>query len=248
MRKAVTYSFCIIASILFHSQVNAQTGYFRPQLWSNFSPVWQISEKVSIRSNIGFNYLLSDDMPWNELTAMASGNYHFHRFMEADIALYFARVKQDKNLSSFEYRPSLGYRIFSNPVKRWLVVNSSRIEARFFRYSDRTTNLSFRFRNRTNAAVSLTRHSMADNGNLFLFGYFELFYNFGMEVRERFFNQFKYKLGLGYRLNDAWRFNMGVIYQDAVDNVIEPTQIPVEIDTRYIFEWGIIYVIPLRQD
>jgi hypothetical protein len=187
-------------------------------------------------------------MPWNEMTGMASGNFHFHRFMEADAALYFARVKQNNTLSSFEYRPSTGFRIFSNPLKRWLVVNGSRIELRFFRYSDRTTDLTFRFRNRTNAAVSLTRSSMADKRNLFLFGYFELFYNFGMEVRERFFNQFKYKLGLGYRLSDTWRFHLGMIYQDAVDNVVEPAQMPVEIDTRYIFEWGIVYVIPMRQE
>ena len=248
MRKAVIYGYCIIAAILFHSHMEAQTGYFRPQLWSNFSPVWQISEKFSLRAELGLNYLLSTEMPWNEVTAMASGNYHFHRFMEADFALYFARVKQDKNLRSFESRPSLGFRIFSNPAKRWLVVNGSRVEMRFFTYSDRSTELALRFRNRTNAAFSLTRRSMTDDGSLFLFGYFELFYNFGMEVRERFFNQFKYKLGLGYRLNNSWRFNLGVIYQDAVDKLGDPVQLPTEINTIYIFEWGMVYIIPARQD
>lgn len=83
--------------------------------------------------------------------------------------------------------------------------------------------------------------------NLFVFGYFEAFFNFGQEVRERFFNQFKYKLGLGYRLNTHWGFNLGVIYQDATNNVILPTQTPTNLITNYIIDWGIVYVITSKK-
>jgi hypothetical protein len=82
-----------------------------------------------------------------------------------------------------------------------------------------------------------------NKNNLFAFGYFEAFFNFRQEVRERFFTQFKYKLGLGYRINNRWGIDLGVIYQNATNNVKVPTQSPTNLITNYIFEWGFRYVI-----
>ena len=87
---------------------------------------------------------------------------------------------------------------------------------------------------------------MSDNKNLYIYGYFEAFYNFEDEVRERFFNQFKYKIGLGYRLSDNWRFDLGFLYQDSKNTAGEPSQLPVYIDTNWIVEWGIAYIIPMK--
>ena len=113
-------------------------------------------------------------------------------------------------------------------------------------YSDNDISSSWRFRNRTYLALALTNESMNDNNNLFVFAYFEVFYNFGQEARERFFNQFKYKLGLGYRLSSRWNFDLGVIYQDSKITVIEPVNPTTNTITNYIIEWGITYIIPPR--
>lgn len=88
---------------------------------------------------------------------------------------------------------------------------------------------------------------MSDYKNLVLFGYFEAFFNFGEEVRERFFNQFKYKVGFSYRLSDKWNFDAGFIYQDAVNKALEPSQLPTNVITNYIFEWGVAYIIPSKK-
>lgn len=110
--------------------------------------------------------------------------------------------------------PHIGFRVFTNTDKRWYISNLSRMEVRFFTYSDRKMEIGYRFRNRTSIVVSLNRQSMVNDNNLFLFGYFAAFYNFETEIRERFFNRFKYKLGFGYRLSYPWQFDFGLIYQD----------------------------------
>ena len=80
--------------------------------------------------------------------------------------------------------------------------------------------------------------------NLFLFGYFEAFFNFGQEIRERFFNQFKYKLGFGYRLSYHWRFDFGAIYQSAKNTTGEPVNPHLNIITKLVMEWSVAYIIP----
>ena len=81
-----------------------------------------------------------------------------------------------------------------------------------------------------------------------MIGYFEAFLNLGDEIKERFFNQFKYKVGVGYRHDFSWRIDAGLIYQDAKDNVDAPTQLPTNQITNFIFEYTIYYLIPAKKD
>ena len=223
--------------------LQAQDEFVRPQLWSNVYVAWQVAERFTLGGDVAYNVLLSQEAPWNEITTSVSGMYHFHPLMEAIAGIYIAGSKQSQTTRSFEYRPNLGFRIHSHGNKRWMVSNLSRLEVRIFRYSDQTSDLAFRFRNRTTGIVSLIKPSLVSDRNLMLFGYFEVFYNFNQEVRERFFNQFKYKVGFAYRHNTSWVVNLGLIYQDARDNIDEPVQIPVTVNTSWIFEWGIAYLI-----
>ena len=94
---------------------------------------------------------------------------------------------------------------------------------------------SYNERHWVSAAIALV--------GLFVFGYFEGFFNFGQEVRERFFTQFKYKLGFGYRINFHWGLDIGILYQDATNNVVEPVLLPTTLTTNYIFEWGVRFII-----
>jgi hypothetical protein len=166
--------------------------------------------------------------------------------MEVSGGLYFAITRQSLNLNSSEYRPFAGFRIFTNPEKRWLVTNLSRFEVRNLVYSDNTSDIAVRFRNRTYAGVSLIKPTMLDDRNLVFYGTFEAFFNFGQEVRERFFNQFKYKFGLNYRHSFNWRIDVGAMYQDATQNVSIPSTLPRNEITNWVFEWTLAYIIPAR--
>jgi hypothetical protein len=214
-----------------------------PQIWNNANLVWSINDQFLIRSSLAYNVLLSEDFPWYEVTFTTTGAYTFHKNLQGSLGLYLATTKQSLTLSSFEARPFLGFRIFSDVQKRFVISNLNRLELRHFNYSDNTNDLAFRYRNRTDLAYALTKRSMTSSNNLFIFGYFEAFYNFDKEVRERFFTQFKYKLGFGYRLSPSWIFDFGVIYQDAEDNIEKPVQLPTKLTTNYVIDWGVSYII-----
>jgi hypothetical protein len=239
-----------IVGVLSASYTNAQSDgkddAISPQLWSNLFVGWNITDKVSLRNTLSYNILINAINPWNELTYSIVGVYEFHRFMEVSGGLYFARTEQITNLNSLEYRPFAGFRIFTNNRKRWLVTNLSRLEVRNLVYSDRTSDIALRFRNRTYAGVSLIKPTMVADRNLILYGYFEAFYNFNQEVRERFFNQFKYKMGFAYRHSFRWRFDLGFMYQDAAQNVDIPTTLPRNEITNWVFDWTVAYIIPVK--
>ena len=164
--------------------------------------------------------------------------------MEGIGGIYIAAAQQSKDLRSYEYRPYLGFRVNTNNSKRWIVTNLTRFEVRAFRYNTGTRDLAARFRNRTYGNVSLNKPSVLNDRNIFLLGYFEAFANLGEDVKERFVNQFKYKLGFAYRHNFSWRVNIGVIYQDSRDNIDQPAQLPYTIVTSWIFDWALVYIIP----
>jgi hypothetical protein len=216
-----------------------------PQIWTNASVAWVINDRFSWRNNAAYNVLVSSEFPWDEITLTSTGVFKFANFFEATTGIYSALTKQTGSLSSFEVRPFIGFRASTNIEKRWLLSNLSRLELRYLNYSDgNSNNVSLRFRNRTIISVSLIKKTMSINkNNLFVFGYFEAFFNFRTEVRERFFNQFKYKLGLGYRINYHWGIDFGVIFQDATNNVTDPVVLPTTLITNYIFEWGVRFVI-----
>ena len=81
-----------------------------------------------------------------------------------------------------------------------------------------------------------------------IMGYFEAFHNFDDQVVERFFTLYKFKLGLIYRINYRWRIDLGAIHQNTKNNVVEPVQIPTNIITNYILDWGIAYLIPPKEN
>ena len=89
---------------------------------------------------------------------------------------------------------------------------------------------------------------MIADKNLFLLSYVEFFYNFEDNTRERFFNLFKAKLGLGYRFNFPWRIDIGAVYQNTRQNVDEPTNLPTNYNSDFVFEWRVTYFLSKKKD
>lgn len=73
--------------------------------------------------------------------------------------------------------------------------------------------------------------------------YFEAFKNFDDDTRERFFKQFKTKLGVAYTFNNVWSLDFGVIYLDLENTLSEPSNQPTVVDTNYVIEWQLAYRI-----
>jgi hypothetical protein len=232
----------IIVLIVGHVWLGVKGQDIAPQLWNNVSVGKEFGEKITFLNTASFSTLLSEEYPWDEVSLASTFSYRFHKNFWAQGTLYFARVKQTGELSNWEIRPVAGLGINSVNTRRFVITNLSRLEYRYLLYNDNTNQGAFRFRNVAIARVTLVKQNSFMDKSLTLFGYAEFFANFE-DLRERFVKQAKYKLGIAYRLNYHWRFNLGVIYQDAFDNVPKPTQLPTNLITNYIIDWGIIYFI-----
>ena len=223
-------------------------GQNSPQIYNNLFVGWPIKDQLTLRSEVSYNFLYLDPAAWNELSISSTIAREFKRIFEGTAGLYLARVQQNEALSNQELRPILGFRIFSNSEKRFRLGNYSRLEFRYLFYSDIINDGTARFRNRTTIAVSVNQSSIsAVTKNLFVFMYFEAFHNFENNTRERFFKQFKTKLGLAYRINNTWSIDLGLIYLDSENNLGEPVNQPTIFDTNYIVEWQLAYRIKSRE-
>jgi hypothetical protein len=237
----------IFICLFIQYELKGQDNSMRPQLWNNLYLVKNVSEKPAVRNALVYNVLLSKGYPWNEYSYSGAVSYDLKPWFNGSTGLYLASTRQSENLRSTEIRPYLGIRLSTKANKRWLIANISRMEWRNIMYSKGGTNVTFRFRNRIYAAISLIQKTLNTDHNLSLFSYFEAFHNFDNDVVERFFTQYKCKLGVVYRHNYSWRFYLGLIYQEAKNNVQEIGNLPVNLITNYILDWGIAYIIPPKK-
>jgi hypothetical protein len=198
---------------------------------------------LALRSDLSYNFLYLDPSAWNELSVSSTLAKEYKEIFEGTAGLYLARVQQDEELSNRELRPVIGFRIFNRPGKKYRVGNYSRMEFRYLLYSDNINDGTARFRNRTTFAISINQPSISSIRNFFAFMYFEAFHNFENDTRERFFKQFKIKLGLAYRIDARWSIDLGAIYLDSDNNLDDPVQLPTVVDTNYIIEWQLAYRI-----
>ena len=219
------------------------TSGIKPQYWSNATVAWEPNENLFVQHSISFNVLVDKELPWSEFSFNNTAAYRFNDLISANGGLYIATTKQSKSLNSLEIRPYIGLRLSTKMQKRAAISNLSRLEWRHLDYSDNTRNSNFRLRNRTTGVLAINQKSILNNNTLSLFAYFEAFHNFNEEVVERYFTLLKYKIGFNYRFSARWRINGGVLFNQAKNTVVEPSQAPANVVTNYILEWGVTYGI-----
>ena len=226
--------------------MTAQIDTDVPILNHNFTLRYIADEKNSLAFNLAYDHSLSEDFIWNEIALNSVYIRAMNNFINVSGGLYINHVTQDRELTSNELRPYASFRIYRPNKYKFMVSNLSRLEVRFLTFSDDDYEWAGRFRNMTHVFYSLNRSAVLADRNFILFGYAEWFANFE-KTRERFFNLFKGKLGMAYRLNFQWACDLGVIYQDTKDNVDGPAVLPVIYNTDFIFEWRISYTILSKQ-
>ena len=235
-------SFILVALCYISSSTYSQGDGFKPQIWNNASIGWNSDNGFSLMNTLSYNVLLSNEAPWNEISNSFSTVYTFNPYISVIGGIYAARTKQSASLSSSELRPTLALGLSTNAEHRWRVANNSKFEFRFLNYTDDSRDNTIRFRNRTLLYVAVKEPNLLQDGSIVLFSYFEIFHNFEESTVERFFTTAKIKIGAGYRLSYNWRFDLGLIYQDATNTIDEPVQLPGNIITNYILDWGVYYI------
>jgi hypothetical protein len=208
------------------------------QLWANMILSRPKSEKLYFEYDIEGARQISGGEPWRYLYGTGLAEYYPSRFIDLTGELSTGFTVQSAEEESFEATVRLGVRlhlitqIFNSPLitkirpermsgKKLSLSVLSRIERRNFWYSgDRPSFDDLRWRNRLEFKLALNEPNLATNGVWYLMADGEYFTPIGDdEAPERFATKYRLRLGLGYRLNYTWRFEVLAMRDEAKETL-----------------------------
>lgn len=190
------------------------------QIWANFTLDQPKGDRLVFEVDLEPKAQFSGSDTWRSVDVTPAVEVYPNRWMDLVGETAIARTRQSNDVSSFEATPRLGVRfhLLSNlrtmrPGPRHLgrvsVANLSRVEWRNFWYSDDTpSSHETRFRNRIELKVGLNHEELSLDKTLYFIADFEFFVPLSDDVPERFAAKRRTRLGLGYRRDRKWRFDV----------------------------------------
>lgn len=215
---------------------------FNTQGWLEAMATAQSTPTLSIENAFTFSTLYGNPK-WRafdySLCLERNMNSHFDLIAQGIVSY----TVQTKNYNTLELRPILGF--------RWYVIkpNAHRLHIRFlFRMEqrnflnleDKSWERSFRPRGRLELIVPLNNTRLNQDHTWYGMIDFEYLY-YSDDITERFANKSRSRLGMGYRVNDYWRFEAITMYQQSVNNIGENFE-----RADLIFRFRIRYFLPSK--
>jgi len=138
---------------------------------------------------------------------------------------YTSYILQTEDENTFEFRPGVGARWnISQPSNRLYARIQTEYEWRFFwNLTSNGFSRSNRIRVRPDLLLSLNKENTIQDNNLCLRLYGEYFQNLDNRIKERFWNRYGTALGLYYRENPQWRYELRYLIKGS-KNTIEQTR------------------------
>jgi hypothetical protein len=193
------------------------------QLWGKLTLDWPRSNRLKYDFDFEPKVLVSapaGDPGWWSSEQTPGLSYSPSGWLELLGQLVTVYTQQTDDGRSFEVTPRVGvtWHLFSRdtavdrrvrelrPLRRVVIRDTVRVEARNIYYSGGSTDPSHkaRLRNRIEVQTSINKSKVSDDGAVYLQGDWEYFFPLG-DPNERFANKQRVRTGLGYRRNRTWR-------------------------------------------
>ncbi len=190
------------------------------QIWGNFTLDRPKGERFVYEIDLEPKAQVSGSDTWRGIDVTPAVEYYPNHWMDLVGETVFARTKQSNDVSSVEVTPRLGVRLHllsrlrtmrpgPRPLGRVSFANFSRVEWRNLWYSDDTpSSHETRFRNRIELKVGLNHEELSLDKTLFFIADFEFFVPLSDDVPEHFATKRRARVGLGYRRDSKWRFEL----------------------------------------
>ena len=235
-----------LCAIAIPIQSNAQESSLEAskQLWANLILSRPKSEKLYFEYDIEGARQVSGGEPWRYLYGTGLVEYYPSRFVDLTGELSTGFTKQNTIEDSFEATVRFGIRlhlitqIFNSTLvkdirpermsgKKLSISVLSRIEYRNFWYSgERPSSDDLRWRNRLEFKIALNKSSLASDGVWYLMADGEYFTPIGDDkAPERFATKYRTRLGLGYRRNYTWRFEVLAMRDEARETLEDEIEV-----------------------
>jgi hypothetical protein len=187
---------------------------------------------------------------WGNLDITPLIEYYPNSWIDLTGEITAGYTNQTSAVNTMEVTPRLGIRahFFTNvwqyfktservPLSRLTLATLLRLELRNFWYSnDQASEHETRLRLRLESKIAINHEKLAYDNTYYLFCDAEYYMPLSEKISERFASKFRFRIGPGYRLTYANRFEILLIYDFARDTLNEKAdRDALAIDFRFKF-------------
>lgn len=167
------------------------------QLWTNFTPVFRMGDKIQIRTNMGYRLLNTDPTAYR-LHFRPRFSYSFNTAWRFDTAQEFIYQANGSGGRTTEVRPWQGMTYDRLLFSGWRQVQTLRVEERFRFRGGNTSGSDFQMRFRYRFSTTVPLFSI-EKYSLSLPAYFELFVPAADGFGQFFINRNRLSAGFNLR-------------------------------------------------
>ncbi len=190
----------------------ADTTIVNTQLWVEALADKRLSQKLQADMLVGTRFLVSGQSNWTRFDLRPSLTYR-GGWLVVPVGALFSFTAQTDDVNSFELRPFVGARFSWSPRLRFIFRSYTRLEYRYFTYSDDTNESSWRVRTRLEADIALNNRSLLADRTLKFLTDAEVYADVRGSIGETFNNRWRFRFGLGYRHSYALRIRFWYVIQ-----------------------------------
>ena len=199
-------------ALLWISAINIVLGQTN-QVWADYVLNVPFANSYLFDTEFSYRTLLTKQDKWRSISISPDIERSISNRVDVMVTLRTAFTQQETNYNTFELTPILGMRYHFTPYSRVLLRGLFRAEYRNLYHKETSSwEHSTRTRFRAESIIPINRKSYFENNLWYALLDAELFWVIDQQLDERFANQLRWRVGVGYRLSYDWRFEF--IYTD----------------------------------
>lgn len=192
------------------------------QIWGEYMLNYPFANSYNLEFAATYSTVL-EQPKWRSFDIQLTPEYSINQHMDVMLAVFAGKTFQDHSLTTMEIREMIGARFHFTPNKRILTRLLVRFEQRNLQNLESDIwSHSTRSRVRAETITPLNKRTMfAGDKLLYLILDGEFFIIMDKDVEERFANRFRFRSGIGYRVNYGLRLEFVYTLQESKNTIGE---------------------------
>lgn len=215
IRKSLifTFLFSLPPSLLLAQSINEQ-------VWVEYMGNFSMANVYNLENAFSYSTLLNSPK-WRDYSYSATLEWSPTPLVEPLAQLVVTYTNQTDSYNSVEIRPVIGSRFYFTPNRRIQTRLLVRLEQRNFKNLDGDAwTVAYRPRIRAEMIIPISQDSYYKDNLWYGLADAEMLFATD-DVKERFANRFRVRLGIGYRLNYSFRFEFVYMNQQSRNTITD---------------------------
>lgn len=234
MIKKSIILFVIIQAVSFQF-LDAQTVY---QAWLEYKPSYSLPKNYKIGARASWRTNLEKPR-WRTFELRVMPEKKLSKHFDVLASAQFLETMQYESYNTTEFRLAVGGRWHFLPGRRVASGMLVRVEFRnVYKQEKQDWTYTTRPRLRIFGTLPLNEKNMKEDKVLYTTGFIEFFYQDDDDLQERYASRYWIRLGLGYKLNHNFRFELLYNRQDSKNTIDAEYQ---DLTKENIFVFSIVH-------